>query len=217
MRDTVKNGSRREEQIIEQALKLFSEGGYRTTSLKVIADRLGITRPAFYYYFKSKDDLLWQLVGHLGDQLLRDAEPIVASSEPPVVKLRQLIESHLRTLLENAEAFKIYIAERHLVPAPQNDTMKRGEERYLELIQQVIEEGQREGSFRADSSRLLALLVNGFANSVLRWYRPGGKLSAENLTELVSDMTLAAVLAPGDDTGNGLVTRSPRIRAAKHP
>ena len=39
-----------------------------------------------------------------------------------------------RTLLENAEAFKIYIAERHLVPAPQNDTMKRGEERYLELI-----------------------------------------------------------------------------------
>src|SRR5262249_34362546 len=154
------------------------EGGYRTTSLKVIADRLGITRPAFYYYFKSKDDLLWQLVGHLGDQLLRDAEPIVASSEPPVVKLRALIESHLRTLLENAEAFKIYIAERHLVPAPQNDTMKLGEERYLELIQQVIEEGQHEGSFREDSSRLLALLVNGFANSVLRWYRPGGELSA---------------------------------------
>ena len=47
-----------ENEIYEQAIRLFAERGFAGTSLQDIADALGITRPALYYYVKSKDELL---------------------------------------------------------------------------------------------------------------------------------------------------------------
>src|ERR1700678_1953936 len=120
--------NRREEQLIEQALALFSDGGYGETSLQEIADKLGITRPLFYYYFASKADLLWRLIGHVGDTLLLGARPIAASDAAPAAKLRQILEAHATALLENRNTFRIYFAERHLVEGKRNRTLKRGED-----------------------------------------------------------------------------------------
>src|SRR5579862_306013 len=137
--DGAKNG--REAQLISQALTLFSDGGYRETSLQEIADKLGITRPLFYYYFKSKDDLLWRLIGHVGDALRDGARPIVASDAAPTDKLRLLLEAHAGALLENRETFRIYFAERRLLVGKRHRTLKRGEDEYFGLIAQVIGEG----------------------------------------------------------------------------
>ena len=65
----------REDELLQNAIRLFSRGGFQQTSLQEIASELGITRPLFYYYFESKEDLLWRIIGHLGD-LLEQAEPI---------------------------------------------------------------------------------------------------------------------------------------------
>jgi TetR/AcrR family transcriptional regulator, cholesterol catabolism regulator len=192
----VKKVSRREEQIIAEALKLFSQGGFQETSLQEIADRLGVTRQAFYYYFKSKDDLLWHLVGGLGDQLLVHAEPIAQSDQAPTEKLRRLLESHLHTLLDNSEAFRIYFSERHLVGKSRDRRLKQGEERYLDLITEVIAVGQADGSFEAGSPRILARLVNGYANSVIRWYRPQGELSSNEVSLLAAQMIVAGLIVP---------------------
>jgi AcrR family transcriptional regulator len=195
----------REEQIIEHALELFSEGGYRETSLQEIADRLGITRPAFYHYFKSKDDLLWKLVGPLGKQLLLRAEPIAAGDEPPVEKLRQLLESHVQTLVDNWEGFKIYFNERHRVASARSRTLNRAEEKYLALLAEVIAAGQDDGSFRVGSPRFLAYLVKGFANSVLHWYRPDGDLSGEEVSSITAQTIVAGLCASDGDFGDGAV------------
>src|SRR5213079_854717 len=50
-----------ENEIYEIAIRLFAERGFAGTSLQDIADALGITRPALYYYVKSKDELLAKL------------------------------------------------------------------------------------------------------------------------------------------------------------
>src|SRR2546425_4678982 len=50
-----------ENEIYEQAIRLFAERGFAGTSLQDIADALGITRPALYYYVRSKDELLAKL------------------------------------------------------------------------------------------------------------------------------------------------------------
>ncbi|RKT17218.1 TetR family transcriptional regulator [Streptomyces sp. 1114.5] len=48
--------------IIEVSLELFSEQGYEQTSLREIADRLGVTKAALYYHFKTKDDIVLGIV-----------------------------------------------------------------------------------------------------------------------------------------------------------
>ncbi len=192
--------NRREAQLIQQALSLFSNGGYRETGLQEIADKLGITRPLFYYYFASKADLLWRLIGHVGDTLLDGARPIAASDAEPVDKLRQILEAHAAALLGNRDTFRIYFAERHLLEGNRHRALKRGEDEYFGLIAQVIGEGQRAGAFRKENRRVLAHIATGQINSLLRWFESGGMMSAEDLGRLVADIAVRGLLV-GDGMG----------------
>lgn len=185
---------KREEQLLRQALALFSNGGYRETGLQEIADKLGITRPLFYYYFNSKEDLLWRLIGHIGDELLDGARPIAESDAEPVDKLRQLLKAHAQTILGSIDAFRIYFAERHLLEGQRNRALKRGEDEYFNTISLVIGEGQRAGAFRKENRRVLAHLVTGQINSIVRWFEPDGMMSAEDLSALTADLAIQGLL-----------------------
>jgi AcrR family transcriptional regulator len=186
----------REQQILQQALRLFSQTGYHGTSLQEIADELGITRPAFYYYFKSKDDLLWRLIGSLGDHLLEEVRPVVNEAVTPLEKLHKLLVAHTRTILDNPDAFKIYFTERHLVGPQRDRQLRRGEEQYISLYERVIAEAQADGVVRQADPHLLALVVTGLANSALRWFRPRRPLTAEAASELLADLAVASIASP---------------------
>lgn len=192
-----KNGGRdsnlrntREEQLVKQALALFSQGGFRETSLQDIADKLGITRPLFYYYFDSKEDLLWRLIGHVGDELLEHARPIANGDGGPEQRLRKLLEAHAETLLSNLDTFRVYFAERHLVEGKRNRQLKRGEDEYLGLFATVIGEGQRAGIFRRENRRVLALIATGAVNSLMRWFEPDGIMNGEDIGVLSADIAV---------------------------
>jgi TetR/AcrR family transcriptional regulator, cholesterol catabolism regulator len=189
----------REAQLMDKALALFSDGGYRETSLQEIADTLGITRPLFYYYFKSKDDLLWRLIGHVGDALRDGARPIAASDAVPMDKLRSLLEAHAAALLENRDTFRIYFAERHLLEGKRSRALKRGEDEYFGLIAQVIGEGQRAGEFRKENRRVLAHLATGQINSLMAWFEHGGMMSGEDLGRLAASVAVEGLRVPRDE------------------
>jgi AcrR family transcriptional regulator len=186
----------RESQLLEKAVELFSNGGYRETSLQDVADKLGITRPLFYYYFETKEELLWRIIGHLGDHLLESALPIGASDDSPSTKLRRLLETHVEVLLSNLGAFRIYFAERHLLKDVRDRRLKRGEGAYQTLISEVIADGQKLGEFRDGDPATLTRLLTGMANSVTRWYVPTGSLSVDELVTMVADCAVAGVARP---------------------
>lgn len=185
----------REEELLRNAIQVFSRGGFRETSLQEIADELGITRPLFYYYFESKEDLLWRIIGHLGDTLLEQARPIAAGDEPPMRRLTSLFEHHVSTLLENVDAFRIYFAERNQLSG-QRDLQLKGDERlYYELITEVISEGQRWGQVRPGDPYLATRLALGTANSLLRWYSPAGAISSPEAISAAVRYMLAGLAA----------------------
>ncbi len=183
----------REEELLRNAILLFSRGGFRKTSIQEIARELGITRPLFYYYFESKEDLLWRIIGHLGDTLLEQARPIALADESPSQRLTLLFRRHVETLLENVDAFRIYYAERHLLSGKRDLRLKRGERLYHELITDVIAQGQRLGEIRDSDRHLATRLAMGTANSLLRWYTPTGTLSREQLVETTVRYMLAGL------------------------
>ena len=81
----------RREEILKVAVRLFSEKGYRGTRLNDVADTLGITRAALYYYFKNKEQLLVEMVREAGNQLTQNLKKILEEgSDDPVEKLRKV-------------------------------------------------------------------------------------------------------------------------------
>jgi AcrR family transcriptional regulator len=86
----VKSGDTRAK-IQQVALELFADQGVQNTSLRAIADRLGVTKPALYYHFRSRDDL----VASLFQPLIDDLDAYVAEQESlPSVDPRELLESY---------------------------------------------------------------------------------------------------------------------------
>ncbi|KAB1905103.1 TetR/AcrR family transcriptional regulator [Micromonospora tulbaghiae] len=88
MRETT-GGTRQRIQAV--ALELFTEHGYEKTSLREIAERLGVTKAALYYHFKSKDEIVTSLV----DDRLRRMDELIAwaADQPPTLATRRALIS----------------------------------------------------------------------------------------------------------------------------
>lgn len=194
----------RKQEILELARALFGERGYHETSLQDITDRLGITRPAFYYYFASKEDILWTLIEALGNDLLAQARPLADSDLDPAAKLARIVEQHVTLVLSNAATFKVYFSERDTIQGERNRLLKEGEHAYARLVADVVAAGQAAGVFRTADPMVLALLVLGLTNSVLRWYKPAGRLDVAALAAETSRMALQGLTPVGDPHSGSL-------------
>ena len=101
----------RESEVFETATRVFRAKGYHGTSMRDIADALGIQKPSLYHYISGKQDLLFRIfergTGALTDQL----DEIVRSDASATVKLERAIESHLTALCDQLEFFTVYLRE----------------------------------------------------------------------------------------------------------
>lgn len=87
------------ERIQQVALELFAERGYEKTSLREVADRLKITRPALYYHFATKEDILTSVVDDLTDSI--DELVDWARAQPHTDESRREILRRISTLLSD--------------------------------------------------------------------------------------------------------------------
>lgn len=98
------------EQIRKLALELFAERGYDGTSLREIADRLGITKAAVYYHFKTKEEILASLVGDFFAEI--DALVNWAQQQPATVTTREQVLRRYQALLgERATEWARFLQE----------------------------------------------------------------------------------------------------------
>ena len=94
---TTKAPQERRLEIIETAKKLFSDRGYNNTPVEAIIKEMGVAKGTFYYYFKSKDEVLDAVVSHTLDQIVAMTEQIANdASMDALTKMRLLLsDSHI--------------------------------------------------------------------------------------------------------------------------
>ncbi len=85
----------RKDQIRVKAQALFRERGYSATSMRDLAETLGIEAASLYNHISSKEELLQQICFSMAEQFFVALEPVATSSLPPKEKLLAGIEAHL--------------------------------------------------------------------------------------------------------------------------
>ena len=180
-----------------KALELFSEMGYQETTIQELADTLGITRSLFYYYFRSKEELLWRIIGHLADALLEAIRPIVTGPGSATERFRRVIEAQVDLVLANLDAYRVYFAELNLVADRRERHLKHRADEYHALVSALIAEGQATGEFREGDPVTLVRLLMGMAFSVTDWYSPGGG----DVRRIAADCMIAALRPQARSTG----------------
>ncbi|MEJ2459104.1 MAG: TetR/AcrR family transcriptional regulator, partial [Novosphingobium sp.] len=178
--------------VLREATRAFNLQGYHGTSLDDVAKTLGVTKPALYYYFKNKQEILLEahnLTLDLGDSAFEYAyengktgrEILLAWS----TKFIELFNSEVGDCAVLVEFQALDPANREIVAARRDKAQHQMEE--------IVERGIADGSIRQVDPKLTVLFFMGALNWMTRWYRQGGPRTSADIAAVFTDLLDHAV------------------------
>jgi len=183
------------DQIVDAAARLFSRNGYEATSLDDIAAELGTARSALYYHVSGKAELRALVQIERVRMLVDQGEAIVRSDAAADEKLAALVTAHVRHFARFYPESKMWssITTADLVSDVSSDELHRRQEEVEGHLRQVIAEGIGTGTFQAADVPVAALSIIGMCNYLATWYRPGGRLSIEEIAGMLAEMAVRSL------------------------
>lgn len=184
----------RKSELLALAAQLFAERGFHNTSMQDIADVAGIQKASIYYYYASKDRILYEVLVEGVSDLLRDGREAVASSTEPDAQLQALLRAHVRNLRRNLHQVIVFLAERRaLAGRPEFAKYFEWRREYDAMYVDIIREGQAQGLFEDGDPRVMAFGILGSYNWLVQWWRPDGRLSIDEIHEVLARMALNGI------------------------
>lgn len=188
-------GKLRWDEIVAVSARLFREKGYRSTTMEDIAAELHVTKPALYYYIKTKHDLLYAICESAIARLVEGMRNIMAEPLEVEEKLRKLIHWHVNMFSSHGDTIIVYLWEESELPEEQRAAIRSLSREYESTYRRLLEEGIGEGRFREMDVPMAARVISGMCNWLIDWYRPGGKYSADEIAEIFYDLISRGFLA----------------------
>jgi TetR/AcrR family transcriptional regulator, cholesterol catabolism regulator len=174
--------SRRDE-LLELAAVMFAERGLRATTVRDIADSAGILSGSLYHHFSSKEEMVDELLRGFLDWLFERYQQIVATEPNPVERLKGLFmasfeaieDRHAQVVIYQDEAKRLSSHERFSYVDERNKEQRK---MWVDVLNQGIEEGYFRPGFDVD---LVYRFIRDTTWVSVRWYQPGGPLTAEQV------------------------------------
>jgi TetR/AcrR family fatty acid metabolism transcriptional regulator len=136
--------------ILEAAVKVFASQGFHQCTVAQIAKEAGVADGTIYLYFKNKDDILVQFFSYRTKQVFEQFRAEVDRAGSSLDKLRNLIRRHLNEFQRDRDGAIVYQVETHQYNRLAETQIKEMSKMYLDLIADIVEQGQHEGAIRKD-------------------------------------------------------------------
>lgn len=195
-----KGGTRRalvEAELLEQAARLFADRGFAGTNLQDVAEAMGTTRAALYYYVKNKDELLTRLVEDVTlDSAARFGEIARDPDLDATTKLRTIMNASVTEHATRPARFRLLDRSEGDLPEPLAATHREAKRQTLEQFVRVLQEGVAAGEFIDVDTRSTALALIGMSTWAAWWFHPGPDHPVEPVAALLADLAVRAVSVP---------------------
>jgi AcrR family transcriptional regulator len=176
---------------------MFAERGLRATTVRDIADSAGILSGSLYHHFSSKEEMVDELLRGFLDWLFERYQEIAATAPNPLERLKGLFmasfeaieDRHAQVVIYQDEAKRLSGQERFSYVEERNREQRK---MWLDLLNQGIEEGY----FRPDLDvDLVYRFIRDTTWVSVRWYQPGGPLTAEQVGRQYLSIVLGGITA----------------------
>lgn len=171
--------------IREEASHLFFRMGYEGTTIDAIAEQLNVTKPFIYSYYKNKTDILFDIAEVGISQSLLALEECLQEPGAHWDRLRLVVETVARIIVENQEYIVVYQREEKNLVREQARAIREQRSLFDHRLAEVLKQGHADGEFRIQDPVLTATTIGGMMSWVALWYQPGGKWSE---TEIVAHL-----------------------------
>lgn len=179
-----------QEEITAAAAELFATSGYRAVTIDEIAAQLGYTKSVVYYYFKSKNEVLWSIFEQINDAWAHDMDDIISSGAAPDVMLKAMVKKHALNVLERTAWTAIYFREQGSLTEEQIKIVQGRNSVYNDRFKTVYRRGVEEGVFKDIPLPLIVGGIIGMCNWTHDWYKKGGSLTPETIATHFSEIIL---------------------------
>jgi AcrR family transcriptional regulator len=182
----------RRELIVSKAAELFARKSIGATTVREIADAVGVLSGSLYHHFESKDAIVAEVLRGYLDVIHERYAEVMASGKPPAERLHDLVLASLQVAEDQPHPTTIYQNELHYL---REQEQFAGIQKAAAEVQQtwlsVIEAGVADGSLRSDiPPRVFYRLVRDATWLSVRWHRPGGRYSTKKLAADVTSIFL---------------------------
>jgi len=191
--------SRRAE-LLELAATMFADRGLRATTVRDIADSAGILSGSLYHHFKSKEQMVEEVLRDFLDWLFGRYEEILDSETDPLRRVEGLFMASFEAIEHRHAQVVIYQDEaKRLSALPQFAFVDERNREQRTMWVNILKQGVAEGCFSADLDvDLIYRFIRDTTWVSVRWYQPGGPLTAEQVGRQYLAIVLGGITNEGD-------------------
>ena len=199
--------------ILRLSAGLFAERGYHATGLTELLDKIGVARGGFYHHFKSKENVLLEIVTNTIERILESSAAIVDQQLDPDITLRLLCDDLSQAIIDNQPGFVVFLREYSALGDDAKERVLALRRRYLDRWETVLEAGTHTGRFVAHAwpctEGILGMWIYSFAWNL-------GAVEPATIAAHLGDFVLRGVsadVALPARTGEATGTATRRARA----
>lgn len=189
------SGVDRRKEILAVAARLFRERGYYSTSLDDIMGTIGISKPAVYYYFKAKEDILYEICLMHIRNLENGSKAIVESDLSIKEKVSKLFENSVMQYHTNRDISEAYLRETAHLSLERRKEISGMLKQQEVLIREHVDMGIKDGVFRPIHSVHVVRGIGGMLNWLGNWYDPEGPDDIHTIVGTYIDFIMHGLLA----------------------
>jgi len=198
---------RRLSEILVHATDVFDQKGYEGASMRDLSRASGMSLAGLYYYFESKEKLLYLIQRHSFTTILERLRRRLELITDPEARIRVFILNHLEYFLANQKAMKVLSHEDEVLKNGHGAEITAIKREYVHICVDLIEQLKQERALEF-SSRTAALSLFGMMNWIYTWYKPRIDGDAAGLAQEMGDIFLRGVCSAPRRSSSRRTTRT---------
>jgi Transcriptional regulator len=173
--------------VLREASASFNKRGFHGTSLDDVAQRLGVTKAALYYYFANKQAVLKACFDLAMEVAFSNVDQAKSEGTTGRDKLRIVLAGFLEYIIDE-QSVNITMMEEDALSPEDMASIKTERTRFEHEIREFVREGVKDGSIIPCDPKLVVMALLGALNWVPRWFKPDGQWSRAELGAQMIDL-----------------------------
>ena len=180
--------------VLKTSAAIFAEKGYHSTSIRDIARATKMSLSGLYYYFSSKEELLFLIQDYCFGTVVDDCRRLLAGVDDPVRRLRLLIENHLNYFVNNMNEMKVLSHEANSISGDFLKKVNSKKRQYVDMVRGLLEEIARTHHVEGLEIKVATFSLFGMMNWIYNWYNPRKDVDVAELSQNITRIFLSGFI-----------------------
>ena len=182
MKATRKKASKKEF-ILKKAAQMFREKGFAATSMRDLAETVGIEAASLYNHIRSKNEMLESICFDVANRFTIFMDELESGNQGTIKKIETLLRFHIKQMIETFEEVIVCDREWKHLDEPYLSNFHNQRRSYRKRFAAIIEEGISKNEIKKIDAPTAVLIMLHSVNGIESWHRSTAKISAKDLED----------------------------------